>query len=335
MYFWHAAQFYAWGHVDLLEKGLGWYRKILPLAVADARSQGFEGARWPKMSGIDGRPSPGSINPFIIWNQPNPIALSELVYRAHPDRATLERYQDVVFESARFLASFAHLDEPTGRYVLGPPIKNVSEKNGENDTQNPTFELAYWYYGLQVAQTWRERLGQPPEPHWADILKRLSKLPVSNGRYLEIETVKDLYDDQHNLPTTMLMVLGFMPKVDSVDTETVRRTFDEVNRRNGLNHWVSWAFGQGAATAARLGETAEAVAIATNSAPASRFMNNGHVRRPKEPEGCPAYLPVNASLLYAVGLMAGGWDGAPDVPAPGFPQDGSWTVRSEGLLKLP
>lgn len=335
MYFWHAAQFYQWGHTDLLEKSLAWYRRILPQGKAEAARQGFEGVRWPKMAGIDGRSSPGTINPFIIWNQPNPIALCELVYRARPDRSTLEKYQDVVFESAKFLASFAYLDPASGRYVLGPPIRNVSENAGENSTQNPTFELAYWYYGLQVAQTWRERLGLPPEPHWADVLTRLSKLPQKDGLYLEIETYPEMYAKERTLPTSMLMILGFMPKLSLVDTETVRRTFHEVTRRNGLESWVSWAMGQGALTAARLGEGETAVSILTSAAPAARFMNNGHVRRPKEPEGCPAYLPVNASLLTAVGLMAGGWDGAPAIPAPGFPQDGSWKVRAEGLNPLP
>ena len=336
MYFWHAAQFYQWGHPELLEKGLTWYRKILPLAEAAATAQGFEGARWPKMAGIDGQPAPGTINPFIIWNQPNPIALCELVYRARPERATLEQYRDVVFESARFLASFAYFDETTGRYVLGPPIKNVSENSGENHTQNPTFELAYWYYGLQVAQTWRTRLGLAPEPRWADIMARLSKLPVSDGRYLEIETFPDMYRKEGGgVPTSMLMILGFMPKIPIVDTEIVRRTFHEVSRRNGMDQWVSWAMGQAALTAARLGEGATAVTILTNQASAARFMNNGHVRRPKEPAGCPAYLPVNASLLGAVGLMAAGWDGAPAVNAPGFPQDGTWTVKWEGLNPMP
>jgi hypothetical protein len=335
MYFWHAAQFYQWGHPELLEKGLAWYQKILPVAQAAAVAQGFEGARWPKMAGLDGRPAPGTINPFIIWNQPNPIALCELVYRARPARATLEQYRDLVFESAKFLASFAYFDQNTGRYVLGPPIKNVSEDSGENRTQNPTFELAYWYYGLQVAQTWRTRLGLGPEPQWADIMARLSRLPVSDGRYLEIETFPDLYRKEGSLPTSMLMILGFMPKISIVDTETVRRTFHEVSRRNGMDQWVSWAMGQAALTAARLGEGDPAVTILTNQAPAARFMNNGHVRRPKEPAGCPAYLPVNASLLSAVALMAAGWDGAPAVNAPGFPQDGRWTVRWEGLNPMP
>ena len=335
MYFWHAAQFYTWGHVDLLEKGLGWYRQILPLAKADAAAQGFEGARWPKMAGIDGRPSPGSINPFIIWNEPNPIALCELVYRAHPDRVTLEKYADVVAESAKFLASFAQLDPETKQYVLGPPVKNVSEDSGENKTRNPTFELAYWYYGLQVAQQWRARLGLPPEAKWNDILARLTPLPVKDGKYLEIETFPEMYEREKSLPTSMLLAFGYMPKVPTVDTETVRRTFAEVNRRNGVDHWSSWQIGEAVLTAARLGEPDIAVHIATMQTKTNRFMNNGHVRRPKEPSGCPAYLPVNSSLLLGVGLMAAGWDGAPERPAPGFPSDGKWVVRAEGLNRMP
>ena len=335
MYFWHAAQFYEWGHVDLIEKGLSWYRKILPSAQRDAIAQGFEGARWPKMAGLDGRPSPGTINPFIIWNQPNPIYLSELVYRAHPDRATLEKYGDVVFESAKFLAAFAWFDQATKRYVLGPPIKNVSESTGENNTKNPTFELAYWYYGLSVAQQWRARLGLKPDPKWADILQKLSPLPVADGKYLEMETTPDIYIRKGGLPTTMLLALGFLPPTSMVDIETMRRTFDEVNRRspNGIGRWVSWSQGQGAMTAARLSQTDNALGIILN--PTARFMPNGHVRRPAEPLDCPAFLPVNASLLAAAGLMAGGWDGGPPGDAPGFPKNPQWVVRCEGFNRMP
>jgi hypothetical protein len=334
MYYWHAAQFYQWGHTDLLEKGLGWYRKILPVALAAAKEQGFAGARWPKMTGPDGRTGPGSINPYIIWNQPNPIFLSELVYRAHPDRATLEKYRDVVFESAKFLESFAFYDATTKRYVLGPPIKPVSEKAAENATQNPTFELAYWYYALNLAQTWRTRLGLAPDPKWADIIQKLSKPAVSDGKYLELETEPDIYRRGGGLPTTMLLALGFLPKTDFIDLDTARRTFDEVNRRNG-ERWISWQLGQGALTAARLGEPETAVRIITSTAPVNRFMPGGAVRRPKEPNGCVAYLPINSSLLAAVGLMAGGWDTAPKVNAPGFPQDGTWVVHVEGLNPMP
>jgi hypothetical protein len=30
-------------------------------------------------------------------------------------------------------------------------------------------------------------------------------------------------------------------------------------------------------------------------------------------------------------MMAGGWRNGPKKPAPGFPSDGSWRVKAEGL----
>ena len=60
------------------------------------------------------------------------------------------------------------------------------------------------------------------------------------------------------------------------------------------------------------------------------FRPNGQVyQRP----GLTIYLPGNGGLLYAVAMMAAGWDGGPETHAPGFPDDGSWTVRFEGLRK--
>jgi hypothetical protein len=337
MVFWHEAQFYEWGHVDLLERSLGWYRRILPVAEAAAKAQGLAGARWPKMTGPDGRPGPGTINPFIIWNQPNPIYLCELVYRAHPSRATLETYRGLVFASAQFLASYAFYDAAEHRYVLGPPVKAVSEKSDATRTWNPAFELAYWYYGLQVAQAWRGRLGLGEDPAWSRVMANLSPLPERGGKYLEMETAPDIYERPGGLPTSMLMAYGYLPLTAHVDRETVRRTFAEVNRRspNGLRRWTSWSLGLGAMTAARLGEPEIAVAIVTNAAPAAQFRNNGLIPRAAEPLDFPAYLPTNAALLDAVGLMAAGWDGAPPVAAPGFPQDGSWRVRWEGLNRMP
>jgi len=49
---------------------------------------------------------------------------------------------------------------------------------------------------------------------------------------------------------------------------------------------------------------------------------------------CP-YLPGNGGLLYAVAMMAAGWDGTPPRQARGFPSNGSWVVKCEGLKKAP
>ena len=335
VYWIHAAQFYQWNHTELLEKGLQWYKTILPVARADAKSKGFEGARWPKMSGYDGRPGPGSINPFIIWNQPNPIYLSELVYRAHPEKATLDKYSDIVFESAKFLASYAFYDKKTDRYILGPPIKSVNESTEENNTMNPSFELAEWYYGLKVAQDWRERLGMKREVQWDDIMKKLAQLTIQDGKYVEIESDPEMYSRKGNFSSAMLMAYGYLPETPMVNKEIMQNTFTAIVNRNGIGSFVSWSMGKGALTAARLGDQETAIDIVCNDAPAARFNRSGYVQRPKEGLGCPAYLPVNSSFLAAVALMAGGWDGAPDINAPGFPQDGKWVVREENILKLP
>lgn len=61
------------------------------------------------------------------------------------------------------------------------------------------------------------------------------------------------------------------------------------------------------------------------------LLPNGHNYQRKP---LPVYLPGNGGLLTAVAVMAAGWEGSPDHHAPGFPQDGSWTVRLEGLNKM-
>ena len=85
MHYWHAAHFARWGRPALLERSLGWYNAILPSAREKARQQGYAGARWPKMTAPEGRDSPSPIGPLLIWQQPHPIAMAELIYAAHPN----------------------------------------------------------------------------------------------------------------------------------------------------------------------------------------------------------------------------------------------------------
>jgi len=46
------------------------------------------------------------------------------------------------------------------------------------------------------------------------------------------------------------------------------------------------------------------------------------------------YLPGNGALLTAVAMMCAGWDGCAIPSNPGFPQDGKWNVRWEGLQRM-
>ncbi|MFO1492319.1 MAG: glycoside hydrolase family 65 [Kiritimatiellia bacterium] len=168
MHWWHGVHHALWGRWDRFDRSLGWYARILPSARERAATQGFRGARWPKMCGPEGRDSPSGVGPLLLWQQPHPIYYAGLDHRLHPSRATLEKWREVVFETAEFMASSATRDPASGRFVLGPAIKTVPENNDARTTLNPAFELSYWRFGLRVAQEWRGRLGLPPEPRWEE-----------------------------------------------------------------------------------------------------------------------------------------------------------------------
>lgn len=89
-----------------------------------------------------------------------------------------------------------------------------------------------------------------------------------------------------------------------------------------------WDYPMVAMTAARLNEPHLAVDALMMPTAKNGYLPNGHNW---QRGSLPVYLPGNGGLLTAVALMAGGWDGAGTRHAPGFPADGSWSVRSEGL----
>jgi hypothetical protein len=88
-----------------------------------------------------------------------------------------------------------------------------------------------------------------------------------------------------------------------------------------------------AMTAARLGERERAVDALLATTAKNKYLANGHNFQIEH--SLPIYLPGNGGLLYAAAMMAGGWDGAPQEYAPGFPNIGRWSVRSEGLKVAP
>ena len=327
MHWWHAAHFALWNRLPLFEKSLGWYESILPLARELAREQGYTGARWPKMVGPEGRDSPSPIGPLLIWQQPHPIFYAELCYKTHADRQTLDRYSAIVFASAEFMASYAFFEATTRRYVLGPPLIPAQENHPPNETWNPTFELAYWVYGLRVAQQWRQRLGMKRNPDWDNVIAKLAPLPIREGVYLAHENCPQTYTERNHDHPSMLAALGMLPG-EGVDRETMRRTLHKVMKEWQWDKTWGWDYPLTAMTAARLGEPGIAVDALLMTTEKNRYLPNGHVwQRP----GLPCYLPANGGLLYAVAMMAGGWQGAPQQHAPGFPSDGSWLVRSEKL----
>lgn len=327
MHWWHAAHFALWNRFPMLEKSLDWYTRVLPSARARAKEQGYAGARWAKMTAPDGRDSPSPIGPLLIWQQPHPIFYAELAYLNRPTNATLKKYQTIVQETAAFMASYAHFDEKTNRYVLGPPVIPAQENHPAKETWNPTFELEYWQFGLKAAQKWLERLGLNREAKWDDIIKKLSPLTAKDGVYLAHENCPQTFTERNKDHPSMLGALGILSG-EKVDRETMRRTLKKVMKEWDWPETWGWDYPMVAMTAARLGEPSIAMDALLLDTPKNHYAANGHnYQRPN----LPLYLPGNGGLLYAIALMANGWKGSPKTNAPGFPSDGSWTIRSEGF----
>ncbi len=331
MHWWHAAHFAWWNRLPLLENSLGYYHSILPQARELAQSQGYAGVRWPKMTSREGLDSPSSIGPLLIWQQPHPIFYAELCYLSQrtplQKRQTLERYRDLVFESAEFMAAFAHFDAQTKRYSLGPPLIPAQENHPPRETWNPAFELSYWRWGLQTAQRWRERLGLPRQPEWERVLAQLAPLPVREGVYLAHENCPQTFTERNYDHPSMLGALGMLPGA-GVDAATMRRTLQRALKDWRWGDTWGWDYPLTALTAARVGEPGLAVDALLMKTAKNRYLPNGHNW---QRANLPCYLPGNGGLLYAAAMMAAGWKGAPPTHAPGFPADGSWTVRAEGF----
>jgi hypothetical protein len=220
MHWWHSAHFAAWGRPWLLERSLKWYESVLATARATAARQGYHGACWPKQTGPDGRESPGDVGPFLIWQQPHLLYLLELLYRGrgarHRATALTRRFGELAEESARFMASFA--EERDGTWHLPAPIVPAQEAYKAPSTEDPTFELAYWWWGLEIAQRWRDRRGKERSEQWQCIQDGLARPRTEQARYTAIATEPYLRRTDH---PSLLCALGFVPATPLIDPVTM------------------------------------------------------------------------------------------------------------------
>jgi len=84
-------------------------------------------------------------------------------------------------------------------------------------------------------------------------------------------------------------------------------------------------------TAARLHMPEKAIEALLMPIGTNTYLNNGHNYQDKR---LTIYLPGNGGVLSAVAMMCTGTD-ADNKTNIGFPQDGNWSVRWEGLRKMP
>jgi hypothetical protein len=178
-------------------------------------------------------------------------------------------------------------------------------------------------------------------------------LPQKDGLYLATESQPELWGPGAGCANgasggclrrdhpSFVAALGLLPGA-GIDRDTMRRTLAAVVERWDLRRTWGWDFPMLAMTATRLGEPRQALDFLFWESENFRFGRAGMTPRAHVDDGAAqayardalTYFPSNGSLLLAVALMAAGWDGS-SAPHPGFPNDGSWVVRSEGLRPLP
>ena len=329
MIWWHGVHYGLWNRMECFDNYLNVYKDFMPEALERAKSEGRSGARWPKCTGNFNREWPGSAHAYLIWHEPHPIYFAEMQYRQKPVPETLEKWKDVVLNTADYMADYLFYDKKTKQYVLGPPVVVVSENTDPLQTINPIFELGYFRYGLRTALEWADRLGlsEKRTKKWKEVLSKMAPLPVADGVYTTYEGIPDMWTKYTYEHPALTGVYGMLPG-DGVDLPTFKRTLEKVSKEWQFNRIWGWDFPMLAMAAARTGQPALAIDMLMHPSAGFQFDEHGLATGGPFP-----YFPSNGALLTAVAMMCGGWDGS-EGEAPGFPKDGSWTVRYEGFVPM-
>ncbi|MBR6189554.1 MAG: glycoside hydrolase family 88 protein [Prevotella sp.] len=394
MTWWHIVDFALWNRPKTLATIMDWYNDVAyPEAKKIAQRQGFNGVRWMKMTDPWAGEAPSNTGSFLIWQQPHYIYMAEELYRANPTKETLKKYAEQVEATAEFMADFTSLvghasqrDNQSKNTTLGSVAHydnkadatlgsvayysligatSMQECMTKDISYNHPFELAYWHYGLSVAQQWRERQGLPRHKEWDDIIAHLAPLPLTkDGIYtaglpkgkteglesfdpfdtvgstqtsnLKPQTsnqVESFAEKTRNDHPAVLGVFGLLPSssvcCDSVATnKTLSWVMDNWNWKTT---W-GWDYGMTAMAAARLGQPETALKALLIDTQKNTYLKNGH--NFQTADRLRIYLPGNGALLTAIAMMCAGWDGCQQSYNPGFPQDGTWNVRWEGLQRM-
>jgi hypothetical protein len=329
MIWWHLAHYALWDRSSISEKALTIYQRISPVARAIAENFDYQGLMWPKSTGPNGYNDGWPPEMALLWKEPHPIFFAELDYRLHPTKATLDKWKDVVFGTADFMADYPTWNAATGHYDLYP-VWPAYEGDNHTLRRNPIFELGYWHVALEWAQQWRLRLGLERESQWDKVASQLAPLPVKDGLYIYSDDRPDTFTSRNTDHLDIIGIVGMLPPFKGLDPATARRTVEEVGRGWHWDATWGWDFPWMAMAAARVGNPQLAIEALLNPSTKNHYDERGLCTGGPGP-----YLPGNGGLLYALAMMAAGWDGAPDRNAPGFPDDGNWVVKWEGLKRAP
>ena len=186
---------------------------------------------------------------------------------------------------------------------------------------------------MSLAQLWRERRGLERVAEWDDLIAKLSPLTAKDGLYLAAETAPETYEDIRFTSDhpAVLGAVGIFPQTELVDPAIMKQTQKWIWDNWNWDETWGWDYPMVAMNAVRLGIPENAVSALLMDKRTNTYLPNGHNFQDAR---LRCYLPGNGGLLTTIALMCAGWDGC-EVENPGFPKDGTWDVRWEGINPLP
>lgn len=331
MHLWHAAYLPMWNRSKDLKKSLLWYKDNIGNARENASRNGYKGVRWPKMVAYGAIDSPSTIATLLIWQQPHILYLLELVYNNQKDNKFLNEYYELVSETANFMCDFPVYNSEKDCYDLKAPIIPAQETFNPEDVLNPTFEVAYWKFGLEIAIKWGQRIGADTSK-WTEVSRKMAKLPMAEGLYLSHELCPDTFTKYNMDHPSMVGAFGLI-NYPNIDKGAMEKTLLKVCECWDFNSMWGWDFAMMAMTAVRVGRNDLAIDILLKDSPKNEYMVNGNNYQ-KLRKDLPIYLPGNGSILIALTMMVAGYGDSTEV-LPGFPKDGTWDIEYENITKFP
>ena len=288
------------------------------------KRQGYKGIRIPKIIDGEFNEAPAVIAPMLLWQQPHPTMMAELIYRANPKKEILEKYFELIERTCEFMLDFLLYDEKIDKYILDAPYIPAQEFHKPEVVKNAVYELEYWHFALNTYKEWCKRLNKTPLKDLQEKLDKLVMPPIIDRVYPAHENCPETYEKFNYDHPSMMCAYGVLPGW-RMDEKVVNNTFDKIMEVWDWNRTWGWDYALLSMSAAKLGRKTDAIEVLLKDSIKNSYSANGHVY---QYPGLSCYIDTNGALLLALAFLAGGCDSN---PGPLFPDN--WNVEIEGINK--
>jgi trehalose/maltose hydrolase-like predicted phosphorylase len=184
-------------HPDVARSLLAFRRRTLDAARANARANGFQGAMYPWEAderGVETTPHFAVQNAKMEIHVNGDVALAQWqYYLATGDSAWLAREgYPVIRETANFWVSRARRDSADGRYHIDSV---VSVHEGLIGVSDDAYTNAVARKNLEIAVAASSRIGEDPDPRWAE---------VGAGIHMPYDSASEYYRTYEGAPDSTL-----------------------------------------------------------------------------------------------------------------------------------